>query len=73
MSDNGNGNGYDAYYTPQERAALVTFQILDGAQLTTPEIAESVGVSRQAAWRMMQGVSRVVPVYQDGDRWRRMR
>lgn len=58
-------------YTAQERAALTAFYILEGAEMTTAEIAERVGLTHQGAWSMMQRVARVVPVYQDEGRWRR--
>lgn len=73
MDANGNGaNGRVVDLTAQERAALVTFQILEGAQMTTGEIAQQVGVTPQGAWHMMQRVARVVPLYQDAGRWRRL-
>lgn len=60
-------------YTTQERAALVTFEIVTGREMTTAEIAERIGTSRQSAWLLMQRVSRVVPVYQNNGRWQHLR
>ena len=68
-----NGTGQvDDGYTAQERAALVTYQLVSGAEMSTAEIAERTGLSRAGAWHMMNRVSRVVPLYQDGGRWRRL-
>lgn len=61
-----------ADYTAQERAALITFQLLEGAQMTTSEIAQRIGVTYHGARYMMEKVSRVVPVYEDGGRWSRV-
>ena len=56
--------------TAQERAAMVTYDIIMGRQLTTLEIARRIGITNMGAWKLMQRVSRVVPVYQDEGRWR---
>lgn len=58
-------------YTAQERAALITFQILEGQKMTTSEIAAHVGVTWLGAYRMMEKISRVVPVVQEDAVWRR--
>ena len=57
-------------YTAQERAALITLEIFAGAELTTAEIAQRVGVTYQGARAMMDKISRVVPVYVDNGLWR---
>lgn len=49
--------------TAQERAALVTYDIMRGARMTTSEIAHRMGTTKMGAWHMMQRVSRVVPIY----------
>jgi hypothetical protein len=59
-------------YTPQERAALITFRLLAGDELTTMQIAERVGVSWHGASAMMERISRVVPVYREGCHWRKL-
>ena len=61
-----NGN-----YSAQERAALVTWEILRGDELTTAEIARRCGMSYQGAEKLMTHVSRVVPVYVEGGFWKR--
>jgi hypothetical protein len=58
-------------YTPQERAAIITHKIDRGAALTTAEIAAYTGITVCGAWRMMDRISRVVPIVQDEGRWRR--
>lgn len=58
--------------TPQERAALITFQIVNGQELTTMQVATRCGVTWGGAYRMMERISRVVPVYQEGGVWRKL-
>lgn len=60
-------------YTAQERAALIALRLADGAEMTTREIAEETGLSPNAAWYMMQKISRVIPIYQNGTgAWKRV-
>lgn len=63
-------SGAQIDYAAQERAALVTFLVVTGAELTTAEIAERVGITPRGALLIMDKISRVVPVYQYGGRWR---
>jgi hypothetical protein len=60
-------------YVPQERSALITYELMIGREMTTQEIAERVGITRQAANVMMSRVVRVVPgvTIVDG-RWLRL-
>lgn len=46
----------------QERAALVAWWFARGAQLTTRQAADRLGVSWLGAWRMLQKLSRVLPI-----------
>jgi len=63
---------FQIYYTAHERATIVSWRLAEGAALSTREIAEMVGVTRQAAHYMMDSISRVAPVYRgDDSRWRR--
>lgn len=57
--------------TPTERAALLTYQLLTGQQMTTTEAAQLLQVSQRTAQRMLSLISRTVPVYRDdiSGRW----
>ena len=46
----------------QERAALVTWWLARGGQLTTRVIATRLGMSYGGAWDMMQKLARVLPI-----------
>ena len=48
---------------PQERAALVMWHLTRGASLTTFQVAELTGISRQGAWAMLMRLARVTPIY----------
>lgn len=63
----------DTDYTPQERAALAIYEILEGRELTTAEIAERTGIQWHGAHKMMNNVSRVVPITQRNGVWIRVR
>ena len=54
-------------YTPQEKAALVTWHLAHGEGMRTVDVAAMVGIARQNAWAMMCRLSRVIPIYQDPD------
>ena len=58
--------------TPQERAGLVTDVLNGGAVLSTREIANMCGISRQGAYRLMDGLSNVVPLLLYQGKWRRL-
>lgn len=51
--------------TPVERAALLTYWLANGRELTTVEAAESLCVSQRTAQRLFTAVSRTVPIYRD--------
>lgn len=55
--------------TPSERVALVVWWLARGDKLTTQQVAAITGLSVGHAWRMMAGLSRVVPIYQSGSVW----
>lgn len=54
----------------QQKAADITCLIVRGAAPTTAEIAERYGITWQGAYMMMSRISGVVPLIQDGQRWR---
>lgn len=51
--------------TPTERAALLTYWLSMGQELTTAEVAENFQVSQRTAQRLFAAVSRTVPIYRD--------
>lgn len=55
--------------TAQERAAIVTALLQDGARLTTREIAERCCMSISGAYDMMGNLARVLPVFLDEGLW----
>ncbi|NLX42133.1 MAG: hypothetical protein GXY79_01490 [Chloroflexi bacterium] len=58
--------------TSQERAALAVVWLNDGAQLTTAELAERLGMTWGGAWRLMHRLARVLPIDQEDGRWFRV-
>jgi len=55
----------DTDYTAQERAALVTWHLAHGQGMQTRDVAKLTGLEREGAWRLMQRLARVIPIYQD--------
>ena len=41
--------------------------------MSTREIAERCGLEMAGAWKMLNLISRVVPLYRDGGKWRILR
>lgn len=54
--------------SPIEKAALALWMLYQ-CDLSTRQVADLLGVSRQAAWRMMSCMSRVVPIVLINGRW----
>lgn len=54
--------------SPIERTALALW-ILSQSDLSTRQVADLLGVSRQAAWRMLNCISRVIPLVLINGRW----
>ena len=53
-----------------ERAALACFWLaVCRERLTTQQLAERLGVTRQSALVLLHKLSRVLPIYQDSGRW----
>jgi alkylated DNA nucleotide flippase Atl1 len=53
--------------TVSERVALVVLELATGKRLTTRQVADLCGISRQGAWLLLCRISRVVPLgYGDG-------
>ena len=56
-----------------ERVALVVYHILEGAEMTTAEVAALSGLKTwEGAERMLDRASRVVPITKYESRWRRV-
>ena len=56
-----------------ERAATVSWQLADGAKMTTWEIAERSGLKLRGTYYMMLKLSRVLPIALDEcGRWHRV-
>ena len=60
------------YLTSQERAALALWLLIQ-VPMSTREIAERCGMQMAGAWKMLNVISRVVPLYRDGGKWRILR
>ncbi len=58
--------------TATERAARITDLLNEGKRLRTAEIAAVCGMTRQGAYRLMEGVSAVVPVLLYRGEWQRL-
>ena len=55
----------ESEYTPREKVALVVWHLAHGDGLSTANVAEMTGLTRQGAWELMVCLSRVIPIYQD--------
>ena len=58
-------------FTAHERAALAAWWIAQGESFTTGEAAERLNMTRQGAYYVLNGLSRCLPIVQEGGRWRR--
>ncbi len=60
--------------TIRERTAIVVFELSEGRQYTTAEIAAKINVTRQGAWAILCAVSRILPFFQDEEsgKWKRV-
>jgi DNA-binding IclR family transcriptional regulator len=56
--------------TPIERATVVMAYLTAGQRLTTLEVAQLCGITRQGAYRLLDTMSRVCPLLLDGGQWR---
>ena len=56
--------------TPIERATVVMAYLTAGQRLTTIEVAQLCGITRQGAYRLLDTMSRVCPLLLDGGQWR---
>lgn len=51
--------------TPTERAARLTYLLMSGRALTAREAAGEVGVSTRHAYRLLDKIGLVIPLYRD--------
>jgi len=59
--------------TAQERAGLIAWLLAFGARLTTKEIGEMTGLTRQGTWCLMMRLSRILSIYCDDEgKWCKM-
>lgn len=55
-----------------ERAAAITYELTIGRELSTSEIADKYGITVSGAEKMLDKISRQVPIYKDNSRWKRI-
>ena len=55
--------------TPIERATVIMAHLYAGQRLTTAEVAQICGITRQGAYRLLDTMSRVCPLLLDGGEW----
>ncbi len=60
--------------TIRERTAIVVFELSEGRQYTTAEIAAKINVTRQGALAILYAVSRILPFFKDEEtgQWQRV-
>ena len=56
-------------YITTERVAILVFTLARGGKVTTGEIAERLEITQNGAWRMLDRMSRVLPIAQERGRW----
>ncbi len=56
---------HSADFTPQERAAKLTFDLANGRAMTSRQVAEDLDMTIHGARRLLSNVSRVVPIAPD--------
>lgn len=55
---------------PTERIALCTARLLQGRAMTVRQVAEELEITPRGARAMLERLSRVVPLVDDGGLWR---
>lgn len=59
--------------TTTERAAEITYMVMQGDEFTTLDIARRYSMTWAGADRMLNKISRRVPIYKDDDsKWRKL-
>ena len=55
--------------TATERATLVALRLAAGERLRTADVAALCGLTRQGAYRLLEGMSRAGPLLLDNGEW----
>lgn len=59
--------------TVTERVAFISWRLMAGDVWTTAEVAALMGLDWSGAYRRLEMMSRILPIYQDDQkRWRRV-
>ena len=59
-------------FTSQERAMLVAWELSSGAELAVRDVMRLTGLRSRAARRLLSLACRVLPVFKEGRRWRKL-
>ena len=54
---------------PTERVAIIVFALALGGTVTTAHVARETGITISGAWRMLNKLSRVLPLTEEDGRW----
>ncbi len=55
--------------TPTERVAIVVRDLAGGQQVTPRHVAELTACDLRTAYRVLERISRVLPLYEDAGQW----
>jgi DNA-binding IclR family transcriptional regulator len=59
--------------TATERATLIALRLAAGEKLRTTDVAALCGITRQGAYRLLEGMSRAGPLLLDNGEWQLLR
>lgn len=59
--------------TPSERVAIVTYELARGKELEPVQIADMTECDLSTAYRVLERISRVIPLCEDEGRWSLLR
>ena len=62
-------NGAEREFIPTERIGLIVWQLAHGEALTVNQVADIAGITYQGAWRMLEKLSRAIPILCFGGEW----
>lgn len=55
--------------TPTERVAIVVRELAGGQPMTPRQVADATACDLRTAYRVLERISRVLPLYEDAGRW----
>ena len=55
-----------------ERVGIVVWLLSNGRAMTTAEVADIIGTTKQGAWTLLSKLCRVLPLTLEDNIWRRM-